>query len=215
MSKYNGYIKRANQIARNTFNNFRQAEAAYKKAKENAAKYPQRMGWVDAEYAAKQARATADLRDAELEFKKAKEAFTAGKGEFKKIREELAAELEDDYSATPDKLDGATLELLKSGIMKAGDYSRLYEKAKADGNSTMARIIGQYAGEAAETMAKKSGESQDTKTLRYVAFKSGEDSGKDYLAGFDSIAHIYDRCGINPAMIDHWDELTGEVVENF
>lgn len=215
MSKYSSYVKKANQIARNTFTNYRQAEDKYKKAKEQAGKYPQRTGLVDGEYAAKSARALAELREAELEMKKAKDAFKDGRNQFKQIRAELADVLEDDHAATPDKLDLSTLELLKSGIMKASDYTRLFDKAKADNNYTMCKVIGKYAGDAAADKAKRSGESKEVSALRYVGWRSENETGDDRLKAFDNMTDLYNRCEANPRMIDYWDEFTSDTVENF
>ena len=36
-----------------------------------------------------------------------------------------------------------------------------------------------------------------------------------YLANFDTLTEIYGRAVKNPALVSHWDELTGEMVEGF
>lgn len=216
MSKYNSYIKRGTQVARNTFNDYRQAEAAYQKARENAAKYPQRMGWVDADYASKSAHAIADLRDAEAGIKRAKNRFAAGNDALKKIRGELVAELDADYAVDPKNLDPATLELLKSGIMQPDEYSRLMDEAVESGNSTMARIISKYASERADELEKRNGNRHpNVMELRHVSYRSS-DTGKDEkLAVFDAVSDFFRRCEENPAMIDRFDEFTEDLVENF
>ena len=64
MSKFNSYARKVNDIATAAFEEYRKTEQAYKKAEEQARKYPQRMGMVDAQYAAKSARAQAGQRNA-------------------------------------------------------------------------------------------------------------------------------------------------------
>jgi hypothetical protein len=61
----------------------------------------------------------------------------------KELREQFAAYLADHYSATPDKLDNATMALLNSGICTPSELGRLIERHKD--NHTMLRIVGNYA----------------------------------------------------------------------
>lgn len=59
------------------------------------------------------------------------------------LRGQFATYLNDHYSASPDKLDAATMQLLNSGICTPSELSRLVDR-HAD-NPTMLRIIGNYA----------------------------------------------------------------------
>lgn len=59
------------------------------------------------------------------------------------LRTEFEEYLNDHYSASPDKLDGATMQLLSTGICTAADLSRLATRHKD--NPTMLRIIGSHA----------------------------------------------------------------------
>lgn len=59
------------------------------------------------------------------------------------LRSQFAAYLDDYYSASPDKLDAATMQLLNSGICTPSELSRLVDR-HAD-NPTMLRIVGNYA----------------------------------------------------------------------
>lgn len=59
------------------------------------------------------------------------------------LRSQFAAYLDDHYSASPDKLDAATMQLLNSGICTPSELSRLVDR-HAD-NPTMLRIVGNYA----------------------------------------------------------------------
>lgn len=59
------------------------------------------------------------------------------------LRTEFEDYLNDHYSASPDKLDGATMQLLGTGVCTASDLSRLAARHKD--NPTMLRIIGGHA----------------------------------------------------------------------
>ena len=217
MSRFNKYARKADEIAKAAFDEYRKAEAAYKKAEEQARQYPQRNGVpTDAAYMAKSARAQADLIEAREALKHAKRVFADHASEFRAIRKELAAEIEDAYSADPAQLDGNTLELLKSGIMTGSEYAKLLNAAQAAGNATMVRMIGKYAGDAARDRSEKYGQhDQDASTMRMVEYQSRAYTGSDHLQAFDNMTEIYNRCANNPGMIDHWGELTAETVDSF
>lgn len=211
MSKFNDYGKKVNEIARNAFQKYREAEAAYKRAEDQQRKYPQRHGIVDAAYAAQSARAYADFLTAKETFKRAQDEFRAHNAEIADLRKQLAADLEAHYAADPAALDGNTLELLKSGVLKTGEYARMMDQAQSSGNHTMARMVAKYAGEAA-----KQYNDNDTRAreLRAIAYKVANSNGANTLARFDLMADVYNKATNNPYMIDSWDSLTGEAAEN-
>lgn len=211
MSRFNTYAKRADAIAKTAFDEYRKAESNYKTAEANARQYPRRKGIVDADYAAKSARAHADLVEAKSAFDEAKRKFSNHRSEFVNIRTELAREVEKAYSIDAEQLDNKTLEILKSGILTGKDYSRLLTEAQTAGNPTMARLIGKYAGDAADA-AKSDSERQ---TLRVVEYQSRSITGDSHLQAFDYLTDVFTRSANNPAMIDKWDELTADTVENF
>lgn len=59
------------------------------------------------------------------------------------LREQFADYLDEHYSASPDKLDTATMQLLNTGICKPTELARLAERHSD--NPTMLRIIGNFA----------------------------------------------------------------------
>ena len=216
MSKFNSYAKKLDEQARAAFKAYRDAEAAYKKAEQKAREYPQRNGMVNADYAAKSARAQADFLEAKQAFDAARRAFRDSDTQFNGMRRELAAAIDDAYSADPAQLDTATLELLKSGILTGSEYAKLLEQAKAASNPTMVRMIGRYAGEAAKARGESHGmNDREATALRMAEYNSRSYTGGDRLQAFDNMVELYHRCTNNPAMIDHWDEFTAETVENF
>lgn len=216
MSKFNSYAKKLDEQARAAFKAYRDAEAAYKKAEQKAREYPQRNGFVNADYAAKSARAQADFLEAKQAYETARRTFRESDTQFNAMRRELAAAIDDAYSADPAQLDTATLELLKSGILTGSEYAKLLEQAKAASNPTMVRMIGRYAGEAAKARGESHGmNDREATALRMAEYNSRSYTGGDRLQAFDNMVELYHRCTNNPAMIDHWDEFTAETVENF
>lgn len=215
MSKFNDYGKKVDAIAKEAFKKYREAEAAYKRAEDLQRKYPRQQGLVDAEYAAKAARAYADFTQAKADMKRAKEEFSAYNAEIAALRKQLAAEVDEHYAADPAAIDPATLELLKSGIMSPSEYSRLINKSLSEGNYTTARICAKYAAEAGATRAKAFGVN-DGKAAEYRAasYLIGMDNGDSVLSAFDMLTDTFQRSIANPYMIDRWDELTGSVIAN-
>ena len=216
MSKFNGYAKKPDEQARAAFKAYRDAEAAYKKAEQKAREYPQRNGMVNADYAAKSARAQADFLEAKQAYETARRTFRESDTQFNAMRRELAAAIDDAYSADPAQLDTATLELLKSGILTGSEYAKLLEQAKAASNPTMVRMIGRYAGEAAKARGESHGmNDREATALRMAEYNSRSYTGGDRLQAFDNMVELYHRCTNNPAMIDHWDRFTAETIEKF
>ena len=215
MSKFNSYARKVNDIATAAFEEYRKTEQAYKKAEEQARQYPQRMGMIDAQYAAKSARAQADFLEAKEAYRKAKGVLESHKSEIAALRKELIAELDDHYAADPAALDGSTLELLKSGILNGSEYAKLLNEAKAANNPTMVRMIGKYAADAAAARGEKYGQNDEqARTLRAISYTANQNNGNDTLQAFDLMSDVYSRSVNNPGMIDHWGELTGNALEN-
>lgn len=215
MSKFNRFAKDLNDIAKAAFAEYAAATAQLEKAQRLAKEYPLRNG-MDAHYAAKRARAQADLMDAKNAVRAAQTNYERRAAEIKTLRKELEAAIEDAYSADPKKLDTATLELLKSGILNPTEYGRLMNEAQAADNPTMVRLIGKYADDASNARGEQYGQNDEgARALRAVAYASKRSNGEDYLKTFDAITYTYDRCTKNPALINSWDSLTAEAVENF
>lgn len=214
MSKFNSYARKVNDIALAAFEEYHKAEAALKKAEATARQYPNRYG-ADHEYLARAARAQADYLQAKEDMKTAKRVFEGHKSEIAALRKELVEDLNDHYAADPRALDNNTLELMKAGILKPAEYSRLMSKAQEAGNHTMARMIAKYAGDAAAEIGKRYGEnSAEAREMRTVAYMGSQTTGEETLQTFDFMADVYSRSVNNPAMIDAWGELTSDAVEN-
>lgn len=95
------------------------------------------------------------------------------------LRSEFEEYLNDHYSASPDKLDGATMQLLSTGICTAADLSRLATRHKD--NPTMLRIIGSHA----KKMYKEPHLSDDdSRILAAVQNAANKATGKEEMAIF-------------------------------
>ena len=206
MSKYKIYGQRADELARAAFKKVTDTAAALEKAENQARVYPQRSGMVDANYAAKSARAQADLLEAKQAHEQAKRELQNIDRELANIRAELERELAKDNRADPDAVDAATMDLLKSGILNTEDYIGLIERHS--GNRTMQRLIKGYAMTAADSMSN----TQDRQKLKALAMSMNTDS--DTLHNFDVIAEVCHRAANNTGMIQHYDSLTAEALQN-
>ena len=213
MSDFSKYGMKLDAIARESFADFQRAEKALAAAETKASEYPQRGGFVDAEYAAKSARAAADLLEARGAMAGAQRRLMEHGEEIRSIRRALVDAVGGEYSADPKQVDAATLTLLQSGILTPDEYARLLSDAQTKGNFTMARLIGKAADTAADGL-----EHEDVNAaaeLRAVAIESTETPASKYLEAFDFLTDVFDRTCNNPAMIPDWDMLTAETVENF
>lgn len=216
MSKFNNYARKLDQMARETFEALATAKEALTKAEAAKRAYPRSGGLVSGDYALKSAKAEAAYFEAEKQYKAARADAAAKVDSVRRMRAELQQEIEAAYSVNPAALDANTMELLKSGIMKAADYTRVYNAAKKADNNTMMRMIGKYAKEAAELEIQNGGKySEDVRILHGIAHAANQSSGANTLAAFDYLTDAFARCTRNEAMIPRWNELTVDKVENF
>jgi hypothetical protein len=67
----------------------------------------------------------------------------------------------------------------------------------------------------AEKRAKRYGQDDPNATeLRLVSYEGKKNNGREILQAFDVMADVFSRATSNPGMIDHWHELTGDILEN-
>lgn len=219
MSRFNNYARQIDQIAQTAFGAYQKAEAALKDAEEMARKYPERSSLASPDYQRKAARAKANLIEAQNAMKAAKDGLQGHESKLAALRRALATEIDEAYSADPTKIDENTIRLLESGILRAGEYSRLLKQAQEAGNSTMMRLIGKAAFDKAEAEAKDGGQYTDTvKELRMVYNASKATTGDEYLQKFDYLSEVFSRATNTPALAgvpDRWSKLTQAVIEEF
>jgi hypothetical protein len=203
------------ELAESVFDEIQRTEKAYYDAERRRNETPQRHGFVDAEYNARAMRAEADYLAARDAYNKMRRNLPENtRSRLAALRREYAQEVGQAFAVDPSKLDTASMELLKSGIMKPGEYTAMMEAAKKAGNVTMVRIIAKYAAEAAEDVAKKYGEGdQKARELRAVGYAGNIDPSAAALETFDHVGEILNRCANNSRMIAHWDELAGPLLK--
>lgn len=157
---------------------------------------------------AKMEKAEQDTRDSSKDHRLAEAQYLVAKGELqlaedearrgyydmiasynnqvKELRDQFAAHLDEHYSASPDKLDTATMQLLGSGICTPVELARLVDRHQ--GNPTMLRIVGEYARKMREDNRRNmSPDNQVICTNVANAGYSAKDGSRE-LAIFDSAA---------------------------
>ena len=179
------------------------------RACEDASRAKQRPDESEVKYKARMATAAAALEDAQklqrdLDFNLPHEAEEKGNS----LRRQLEVAIAEKFSANPSDVDPNTLTLLQSGILRPSEYVRLYERAT---NSTMRRLIGKYAGEA----AKNDQDTESARILRNVDYMSRNGSGGGYLAAFDGLLDILKRAAKNPTFYDSYSKLAAPFLAVF
>lgn len=136
------------------------------------------------------------------------------------IKKELEESLRADGTANPDAVDNNALELMKSGIMTASDYSSMVERF--NGNATMTRLISRYARDAALSVDN----TREKAALNAIAVTCA-DGLNSTMRAWDTLSKICDHCSgqfrkgakerpehiIN--MGAHWEELSADALESF
>lgn len=216
MSNFNQFAKRANEICKAAFAEHNSLAENVSRCQAKLDQYPYRSV-ADAEYLANQAKARAAHLEAESDYKAFKGAgFDKVKKQLAELRAELSAAVDKTYAVNPSAVDMSTIELLKSGIMTSKDYISLVESAIDAKNYTMARMIGKYAKDKSDAIIIKDGRFNDeAKTLTAVYLRANRETGSEYLEKFDLLSVAFDKTTKNPLMIQAWDSMTENIVENF
>lgn len=221
MSTFNRYARRLDSVARKHFDEIQEKEAVFKKAEQIRRETPKARGIVDAQVAAKSARAEADYLEAKAAYDMARRDLPdRGMRELQVIRAELVDAVNSAFTVDPSNVDTAALELMKSGICTAKDYEKLFADVD-ESNTTMIRLIADFAKKAYETARNKAqspyreGEQEEISRLYAISTQGQSVTEKGLLANFDALTDIFRRCMNNTSMIDCWEELALPVIENF
>lgn len=207
MSKYNKYYKEVDTLAKEHFKAIEKAEQKVKGTEEayNSFKRTNGTGEGFPMIKAKLLSLEADYNIAKEELKNTMQEFAESVQKVDAIGEELAEEISQDYGVKPEDVDSNTLELLKSGIVTAEEYIRLFQQAN---NPTMKRLIAHYAEQDSEKAL-----TEDKRTaMRNMS--SIIETGKEYTDNFSIMRDSFIRTAGNTAMIPYWDELTAEIVND-
>ncbi len=207
MSKYNHYAKRYDDIARSVFNDYKKVSADYETAKAAYENHPYRhaVGLIPAENAASLAQAKVDMLKAEVQLNAAKINLNDAGNRIREIQKELNEALDRDYRINPADVNMATIEILKSGMLRPEEYGKMI--ADNQSNPTMCRMIGQYALQAYSTATDREARAH----LIAAVHDSRNIDGSNYKQTFDDLCLIYDKCVKHPALFDRWDEIASSV----
>lgn len=214
MSKFNSYARSLDEAFRAARDEYTAVYNELTKAKENAS-----AAGLDA---VKQQIATLQLQEAE---KKMRQEAARIWAEFDAKAAALRCALEKEVQASkcvdPTTVDAAGVELMKSGILTADDYYSL--AGKYDGNVTMLRLLSKYAAGAATDADNR----KDRAALTVLSRECAKGTGKT-LKAWDSLMTAANYCsgrggsgnrrttpGVTLSMGEWWEQLSGEIVENF
>ena len=123
--------------------------------------------------------------------------------------------------ADPSAIDSNAVELMKTGVLTVDDYFGFADRY--DGNPTMLKLIGHHAKEAADSADDRKGKV----ALTVLAQDCAKGTGKT-LKAWDSMMTAANYCsgrggsgnrrttpGVTLSMGEWWEQLSGEIVENF
>lgn len=117
------------------FAEWKEAQSAWKHAKENTAAGSKERMLAESDY----------IR-AEEKYKREHEALVSSiEGQVTDLRKVLEAAVANQYRVSPGKVDNATLELLRLGVLRDSDMVELVKEH--EGNPTMLAVIKKYAEE--------------------------------------------------------------------
>ena len=213
-TKYNHFAKELDAAFRTARSEYAAVYDELAKAKENAS-----AAGLDA---VKKQIATLQLQEAEKKMRQETgriwSVFDAKAAE---LRSALEKEVQTSNLADPSAIDSNAVELMKTGVLTVDDYFGFADRY--DGNPTMLKLIGHYAKEAADS----AGDRKDKVALTVLAQDCAKGAGPT-LKAWDSMMTVANYCsgrggsgnrrptpGVTLSMGEWWEQLSGEIVENF
>ena len=213
-TKYNHFAKELDAAFRTARSEYAAVYDELTKAKENAS-----AAGLDA---VKKQIATLQLQEAEKKMRQETgriwSVFDAKAAE---LRSALEKEVQTSNLADPSAIDSNAVELMKTGVLTVDDYFGFADRY--DGNPTMLKLIGHYAKEAADS----AGDRKDKVALTVLAQDCAKGAGPT-LKAWDSMMTAANYCsgrggsgnrrptpGVTLSMGEWWEQLSGEIIENF
>lgn len=213
-TKYNHFAKELDAAFRTARSEYAAVYDELAKAKENAS-----AAGLDA---VKKQIATLQLQEAEKKMRQETgriwSVFDAKAAE---LRSALEKEVQTSNLADPSAIDSNAVELMKTGVLTVDDYFGFADRY--DGNPTMLKLIGHYAKEAADS----AGDRKDKVALTVLAQDCAKGAGPT-LKAWDSMMTAANYCsgrggsgnrrptpGVTLSMGEWWEQLSGEIIENF
>ena len=214
MSEFNHFAKDLDTAFRAARDEYTAVYNELTKAKENAS-----AAGLDA---VKKQIATLQLQEAENSLRKeAARNWTEFDAKAADLRRALEKEVQTSNLADPSAIDSNAVELMKTGVLTVDDYFGFADRY--DGNPTMLKLIGHYAKEAADSTDDR----KDRVALTVLAQDCAKGTGKT-LKAWDSMMTAANYCsgrggsgnrrptpGVTLSMGEWWEQLSGEIVENF
>lgn len=213
-TKYNHFAKELDAAFRTARSEYAAVYDELTKAKENAS-----AAGLDA---VKKQIATLQLQEAEKKMRQETgriwSVFDAKAAE---LRSALEKEVQTSNLADPSAIDSNAVELMKTGVLTVDDYFGFADRYGE--NPTMLKLIGHYAKEAADS----AGDRKDKVALTVLAQDCAKGAGPT-LKAWDSMMTAANYCsgrggsgnrrptpGVTLSMGEWWEQLSGEIVENF
>lgn len=213
-TKYNHFAKELDAAFRTARSEYAAVYDELTKAKENAS-----AAGLDA---VKKQIATLQLQEAGKKMRQETgriwSVFDAKAAE---LRSALEKEVQTSNLADPSAIDSNAVELMKTGVLTVDDYFGFADRYGE--NPTMLKLIGHYAKEAADS----AGDRKDKVALTVLAQDCAKGAGPT-LKAWDSMMTAANYCsgrggsgnrrptpGVTLSMGEWWEQLSGEIVENF
>ena len=213
-TKYNHFAKELDAAFRTARSEYAAVYDELTKAKENAS-----AAGLDA---VKKQIATLQLQEAENKMRtEAARIWAEFDAKAADLRRALEKEVQTSNLADPSAIDSNAVELMKTGVLTVDDYFGFADRY--DGNPTMLKLIGHYAKEAADSADDR----KDKVALTVLAQDCAKGTGKT-LKAWDNLMTAANYCsgrggsgnrrttpGLTLSMGEWWEQLSGEIVENF
>ena len=214
MSKFNHFAKELDAAFRAARSEYAAVYEELVKAKENAS-----AAGLDA---VKKQIATLQLQEAEKKMRQeAARIWTEFDAKAADLRRALEKEVQTSNLADPSAIDSNAVELMKTGVLTVDDYFSFADKYSE--NSTMLKLIGHYAKEAADSTDDRKGKVALTVLAQDCAKGTGKTlkawdsrmTAANYCSGRGGSGNRRPTPGVTLSMGEWWDELSGEIIENF
>ena len=214
MSRFNHYAKKLEELTFEAAKKLKEAEAKEESTRQSLSAFPERNGFVDANYQLERSKRIVAHDEAVLNLRKVKETVPKELSrQLAEMRSKLKAEADDYFAVDPSQLQPEVVSFLKSDMLNLNDYNKLMKAAIADNNVTMIRIIADSANKSADNTTDN-----DTRLkLKAIATEADIYTSDNYLTAFDSLVSVSESCMNNIRLVDHWNTDLGinQVVEGF
>lgn len=214
MSKYNSYARNLDAAFRAARDEYTAVYNELTKAKENAS-----AAGLDA---VKKQIATLQLQEAENKMRtEPARIWAAFDAKAAELRSALEKEVQTSNLADPSAIDSNAVELMKTGVLTVDDYFGFADRFSE--NPTMLKMVGYYAKEAADSTDDR----KDRVALTVLAQDCAKGAGPT-LKAWDNMMTVANYCsgrgysgnrritpGVTLSMGEKWEQLSGEIVENF